>query len=114
VLLDALEAALAADPYGAVAKYVKRSGDGVEVAGRRYELSGAVHIVGFSKVALRDAEASGVQSLRRWPQLVVIHVIEPKHFPSPSSGRKSWRSTRYIFAETFAAIGRKTTSRNTT
>jgi glycerate 2-kinase len=41
MLLDALEAALAAaDPYGVVAKYVKRSGDGVEVAGRRYKLSG--------------------------------------------------------------------------
>ncbi len=42
MLLVALEAALAAaaDSYGAVAKYVKRSGDGVEVAGRRYKLSG--------------------------------------------------------------------------
>jgi glycerate-2-kinase len=58
VLLDALEAALAAaDPYGAVAKYVKRSGDGVEVAGRRYELSGAVHVVGFSKAPLKMAQA---------------------------------------------------------
>lgn len=58
LLLDALEAALAAaDPYGAVAKYVKRSGDGVEVAGRRYELSGAVHIVGFGKASLKMAQA---------------------------------------------------------
>jgi glycerate 2-kinase len=58
VLLDALEAALAAaDPYGAVAKYVKRSGDGVEVAGRRYKLSGAVHVVGFGKASLKMAQA---------------------------------------------------------
>jgi glycerate 2-kinase len=57
VLLDALEAALAADPYGAVAKYVKRGGDGVEVAGRRYKLSGAVHVVGFSKAPLKMAQA---------------------------------------------------------
>jgi glycerate 2-kinase len=57
-LLDALEAALAAaDPYGAVAKYVKRSGDGVEVAGRRYKLSGAVHVVGFGKASLKMAQA---------------------------------------------------------
>jgi glycerate 2-kinase len=58
VLLDALEVALAAaDPYGAVAKYVKRSGDGVEVAGRRYSLSGAVHVVGFGKASLKMAQA---------------------------------------------------------
>ncbi|MCC6032311.1 MAG: DUF4147 domain-containing protein, partial [Pyrobaculum sp.] len=58
VLLDALEAALAAaDPYGAVAKYVKRSGDGVEVAGRRYKLSGVVHVVGFGKASLEMAQA---------------------------------------------------------
>lgn len=58
MLLDALEAALAAaDPYGAVAKYVKRSGDGVEVAGRRYKLSGAVHVVGFGKASLKMAQA---------------------------------------------------------
>jgi glycerate 2-kinase len=57
VLLDALETALAADPYGAVAKYVKRGGDGVEVAGRRYKLSGAVHVVGFGKASLKMAHA---------------------------------------------------------
>jgi glycerate 2-kinase len=57
VLLDALEAALAAaDPYGAVAKYVKRSGDGVKVAKRRYKLSGAVHVVGFGKASLEMAQ----------------------------------------------------------
>lgn len=58
MLLDGLEAALAAaDPYGAVAKYVKRSNDGVEVAGRRYSLSGAVHVVGFGKASLKMAQA---------------------------------------------------------
>lgn len=58
MILDALEAALAAaDPYGVVAKYVKRSGDGVEVAGRRYKLSGAVHVVGFGKASLKMAQA---------------------------------------------------------
>jgi Putative glycerate kinase len=57
VLLDALEAALTtADPYGAVAKYVKRSSDGVEVAGRTYMLSGAVHVVGFGKASLKMAQ----------------------------------------------------------
>jgi glycerate 2-kinase len=45
------------DPYGAVAKYVKRGGDGVEVAGRRYKLSGAVHVVGFGKAPLKMAQA---------------------------------------------------------
>ena len=65
VLLDALEAALAAaDPYGAVVKYVKRSGNGVEVTGRRYELSGAVRIVGFGKVPLRDAVVGGAERLQ--------------------------------------------------
>jgi len=65
VLLDALEVALAtADPYGAVAKYVKRGGDGVEVAGRRYEPSRAVHIAGLGRVALRDAVAGGAERLQ--------------------------------------------------
>jgi hypothetical protein len=60
------------EPYGADVKYIKRCG--VEVAGRRYELSGAVHIVGFGKAPLKMAQAVvdvlGVPwlalSFRRW------------------------------------------------
>jgi glycerate 2-kinase len=58
LLVEALEAALeAADPYRAVLRHVKRVGNEVEVAGRRYELSGAVHVVGFGKASLKIAQA---------------------------------------------------------
>jgi len=58
LLVEALEAALeVADPYRAVLRHVKRVGNEVEVAGRRYELSGAVHVVGFGKASLKMAQA---------------------------------------------------------
>jgi glycerate 2-kinase len=58
LLVEALEAALeAADPYRAVLRHVKRIGVEVEVAGRRYSLSGAVHVVGFGKASLKMAQA---------------------------------------------------------
>jgi glycerate 2-kinase (EC 2.7.1.-) len=58
VLLDALEVALeAADPYRAVLRHVRRRGGVVEVAGRLYELSGPVHVVGFGKASLKMAQA---------------------------------------------------------
>jgi glycerate-2-kinase len=55
------------EPYGADVKYIKRSG--VEVAGRRYELSGAVHIVGFGKAPLKMARA--VVDVLRMPWLAL-------------------------------------------
>ena len=58
LLIEALEAALeAADSYNAVLRHVRRVDNEVEVAGRRYALSGAVHVVGFGKASLRMAQA---------------------------------------------------------
>lgn len=58
LLMEALEAALeAADSYSAVLRHVRRVGNEVEVAGRRYALSGAAHVVGFGKASLKMAQA---------------------------------------------------------
>jgi glycerate-2-kinase len=55
VFLDALEAVLTvASPTG---RMLSTSKEATEVAGRRYELSGAVHIVGFGKAPLKMAQA---------------------------------------------------------
>ncbi|MEM0463090.1 glycerate kinase [Pyrobaculum sp.] len=58
LLLDAIETALkAADPYNAVMSKVKLRGDYVEVEGKRVEVRGRIHVLGFGKASARMAEA---------------------------------------------------------